>query len=472
MEDLEKVINGGYCIGCGACTMGLLDSGIKIKLDSLGFLQANAINGLGRDSRSAAVCPFSDTSTDEDKISGALLEFPATVRDPRIGAYLNIYAGYVETGDFRGRGSSGGFTSWVLAELLRRDLVDGVIHVKVRIPDEDDKRLFHYGVSRTVEELQGGAKSHYYPVELSEMLHYIRSTPGRYAVVGLPCFIKAIRLLGKEESIFRERIRFTVGLFCGHLKSTGFAEMLAWQVGVRPDQLTAFDFRTKLANRKSSNYGVTATGLIDGEEVERTGVVSDLVGTDWGMGFFKYRACDFCDDISAETADVSVGDAWLPEFVEDSRGTNVVIVRHPDIQLLVEEGISSGVLALKPIASERAVESQSANFRHRREDLPYRLHLQDLAREWRPKKRLSPSPLRDKHRRVVQDKRIHFQMTVPHLWRRAVASGSLSHFIREIDPMIQSYKAEYARRRNPTFLQRLESKMRLIIRRLGLVKKS
>ena len=32
---------------------------------------------------------------------------------------------------------------------------------------------------------------------------------------------------------------------------------------------------------------------------------------DWGMGIFKLGACDYCDDIVGETADISFGDAWL-----------------------------------------------------------------------------------------------------------------------------------------------------------------
>lgn len=79
-----------------------------------------------------------------------------------------------------------------------------------------------------------GAKSRYYPIELSRVLQEIRSTPGRYAVVGAPCFIKAVHLARANDAVLGERIAYTLGLFCGHMKSARMVESFAWQMG-RPD---------------------------------------------------------------------------------------------------------------------------------------------------------------------------------------------------------------------------------------------
>lgn len=32
------------------------------------------------------------------------------------------------------------------------------------------------------------------------------------------------------------------------------------------------------------------------------------------------RACNYCDDVFAECADVTCMDAWLPEYSQDHRG--------------------------------------------------------------------------------------------------------------------------------------------------------
>ena len=61
---------------------------------------------------------------------------------------------------------------------------------------------------------------------MSGVLEEIRTSPGRYAVVGIPCFIKAVHLARAADPILRERIVYTLGLVCGHMKSARFAESL------------------------------------------------------------------------------------------------------------------------------------------------------------------------------------------------------------------------------------------------------
>ncbi|MFM6343919.1 MAG: Coenzyme F420 hydrogenase/dehydrogenase, beta subunit C-terminal domain, partial [Dolichospermum sp.] len=89
---------------------------------------------------------------------------------------------------------------------------------------------FKYGVSSTIDQVMAGAKTRYYPVEMSQVLKIVREQPGRYAIIGVPCFIKAVRLLMIEDEIFHERIKFCIGLICGHLKSTQFAKQTSQQI--------------------------------------------------------------------------------------------------------------------------------------------------------------------------------------------------------------------------------------------------
>jgi coenzyme F420-reducing hydrogenase beta subunit len=44
----------------------------------------------------------------------------------------------------------------------------------------------------------------------------------------------------------------------------------------------------------------------------------------WGAGFFQNSACNYCDDVVAETSDIAFGDAWVEPYSSDGRGTNVV----------------------------------------------------------------------------------------------------------------------------------------------------
>lgn len=443
---LETVIDGGYCIGCGACA-SINGSPLKIQLDEYGKFKAT-INPLVDQSflmdSVQSVCPFSNASLNEDEISKPLFSNDCQYHD-KIGYNLATYAGYVLEGDFRDRGSSGGMGTWIVSNLLSQGLVDGVIHVHQRHPTASDPRLFSYQLSTTIQEVHGSAKSRYYPVEMSEVIQLIRERPGHYAIVGIPCFIKAVRLLIRQDELLAEKIKFCVALICGHLKSMRFAEMFAWQSGIAPGNLLAIDFRKKLLDADANRYGVEVTGVQeDGQIATHVRSVRDLYGTDWGLGFFKYKACDYCDDVVGETADVTVGDAWLPQYVKDSKGTNVLVARHPVIHDMIERAMSAGNLKLDRISADEVAQSQKSGFQHRREGLAYRLYLTDLQGKWRPQKRVKPKA--NHLKRNVQERqilRVALAAESHIAFKDAVDAGEFSLFKQRLDPLVQRYQKPY-----------------------------
>ncbi|MEQ9358301.1 Coenzyme F420 hydrogenase/dehydrogenase, beta subunit C-terminal domain [Coleofasciculus chthonoplastes] len=412
-----------------------------------------------------AVCPFSSRAQNEDQIGQELFGKDCPYHN-KIGYYQATYAGFVSEGNFRDRGSSGGMGTWIVTNLMLEGLVDRVIHVQPRHPCEDDSRLFHYQISTTIEQVKQGAKSRYYPIEMSEVIRQVREQPGRYVIVGIPCFLKAVRLLMRQDAILAERIKFCVGLVCGHLKSRRFADMFAWQCGIEPGNIVEFDFRKKIPGRNANKYGIEVVGLRDGQMVTDTSPVDKLYGKDWGLGFFKYKACDYCDDVVAEAADVSVGDAWLPQYIQDSQGTNVVIVRHSKIRELLEQGIAMGKLKLDQIDADEVVRSQESGFRHRREGLAYRLHLTAHQGEWHPPKRIQArvnlfKPLFNKQQvmRVVLAKQSHIA------FKQAVDVGDFHLFIKKMEPLIKQYRMLYKPSRWMQIAQRLKQLVKQMLGR-------
>lgn len=383
---LRAVIEGGYCIGCGACA-ALPASGIGVALDQYGRYVADSERSpLDFIASVAEACPFTGVGPNETALATAL--FPeAGDPHPLLGPVLSTYAGYVSTGVYRSRGSSGGMVSWLLSELLQSGQVDAVAHVR-----PGSGPLYQYSMSRTPDEILAGAKSKYYPVTMARVLPEIRNSGLRTAIVGVPCFIKAVRLLASVDAGYASAIGPCVSLFCGHLKSAAFADLLAWQCGIPPGRLASLDFRVKLADRPASQYAVRAEGEVDGRRIDAVHPVKSLFGSDWGLCLMKYQACDYCDDLVGETADLSVGDAWLPEYVRDSEGTNVVIVRSQFLQHMIEAGRASGQLRLDPLPTDRVAASQAGGFRHRRAGLAARLANKQAHGVWAPPKRVAPEP--------------------------------------------------------------------------------
>lgn len=443
---VKTVIEGGYCIGCGACA-ALEGSPFEIVMNDLGQYEARISERFNIDAtlpyEVASVCPFADGNPDEDAIARKYGLDKGRYTDG-IGYSVATFAGYVLEDDFRERGSSGGLVTWLLCTLLAEKLVDAVVHVRETPFDEATSGkapLFTMQVSRSINEVRAGAKSRYYPVEMSRVLEEIRKSPGRYALVGVPCFVKAVRLLALQDPIIRRRIVYCISLVCGHLKSDRFARMLAWEAGIRPNELRTIDFRRKLLDRPANRYAVEFT-TIDGRR--KVVPIDNLPSYNWGYGFFKYQGCDYCDDVVGETADISIGDAWLPAYVSDPRGTNVVVVRNEAILELLTKADQDHRLHLEPISPADVVASQDAGIRHRRQGLAYRLHLRERNGEWVPKKRVRPSEhhlaTREKQ---IQDLRIKLRIASHKAFAAALEQGSLTIFSRAMMPLVRRYRQLY-----------------------------
>lgn len=449
-EALRKVIDGGYCIGCGVCAA--MDDRIHMGFNPMGQIQASLPSDVDVTEALADVCPFSDFAVDEDVIASELFDHQQINSDDRIGRYIGTFAGWVEEGDLRSRASSGGIGTWLQCELLADGLVDAVVSVMPR-ETSGAKTLFKFSVARTSQAVLDRAKTRYYPVEMSAVIRFVLETPGKYAFIGTPCFAKALRLAQKTEPLLAERIKFVLGIVCGHLKSSAFSEALAWQCGLAPDGIQDIDFRSKLEGRPASRYGVAVTGkrIESDETLTVTRPMEGLLGANWGHGLFKYKACEYCDDVLAETADAVVGDAWLPSYDSDHRGANIVIVRNPEVLDLLKRGRDDARLHLDEITADQVAESQAGGLRHRRQGLSYRLWLDDQAGVWRPKKRVEAS----RRHLVPSMRRIHkLRLKMGQFSHQAFAEakslGNLSHFHQLMNPIVSQYEKEI----RPSWLRR------------------
>ncbi|SNZ04792.1 Coenzyme F420-reducing hydrogenase, beta subunit [Terribacillus aidingensis] len=440
-ELMETVVSNDYCVGCGICA-ALDNSPLTMVLDENGqykpvYNPQEQIDKMEVDV--LKVCPFSNDSKDESELGEELYgAIPSIKHNEYEGYFVNNYAAYVKSGDYRSKGSSGGMGNWIASKLLETNMVDGVIHVKDREDKENSDILFEYKVSFNRSELEQGAKSKYYPIELSNILNMVKDSDKKYAIIGVPCFLKSVRLLASEDARIKERIKFYVGLVCGHLKSDMFAKSMGWQMGINPEHLETIDFRKKLENKAANNYGVQATGYVDDKLETKISATKDLYTTNWGQGFFRYNACEFCDDVLAETADVTVGDAWLPKYSNDSQGTNIVIVRNPLLNSLILD--NKNELFLEELSEEKIYQSQASGLKHRREGLSYRLYLKDREGVWRPKKRVNPSNKISKKRKEIYVKRMRISQESFKAFRVAQKSNDFNVFREEMKPLINDYE--------------------------------
>jgi coenzyme F420 hydrogenase subunit beta len=438
----DTVIDNGYCIGCGLCA-AVPGSPYSVELNELGLYEARAITDVSAEAEGEAsrVCPFSDSAKDEDELS-RLLFGKETKRARYVGSYIGCYAGYVTDESIRMTGSSGALGRWLTNRLLQEQMIDGVVHV-VSSNNDEGKPYFQYAIDDSRVPWDRPATSAYYPVTLKSVLTELYKKKGRYLVVGVPCFIKGIRLRCLEDQSLAHRIGFTLGVICGHMKSAAFAQLVGWQQGIPPHKLTGINFRGKTAGRSAS----TKRFIAYSHEGSSDSLAGKLYGTSYSMGMFKPKACDFCDDVLAETADISIGDAWLPRYVKDYRGTSIVVVRNKTLDDVLERGVTSGELRLNALRPSKVVESQASGIRHRNEGLEYRLWWLGKSEKWMPRKRIRPSVIsRFKGRKGLYELRFEIARRSHAAFLRAKAAKDLDSFYAEMDDLVARHKA-YNRRR-------------------------
>jgi coenzyme F420-reducing hydrogenase beta subunit len=433
---IQNVTDLDYCIGCGGCAVN--GSNTQITENPYGLYQAQiAAKDLTPETHQSQVCPFA-TSHTEDTIAQDLFSKKTEHHHPTTGYYQRIVTGHTNNTKQRLSSSSGGLTSWLLTELLASGTIDGVIHVG---PCESDHTLFRYQISETPEAIAANASSRYYPTHFDNVLQSIKHTDKTYAFVGVPCFVKAIRLLVKQDPLLNKRIKYCISLFCGHLKSKAFAEMIAWQQGIPPQNLKQINFRVK--NRQQSHrYSVQAQQHLTRHHPQPPPPVQarELFGMDWGLGFFKPKACDWCDDIAGETADATFGDAWLPQFQNDPHGHNIAIIRHPDLAKHLKQGEHHQSITLQDIPVSYVYQSQAGNYRHRQEGLAERMAQAQQAGIWHPEKRVQPKNIRlNKQRQKIDRLRTLLRQASHKHFAQAKAKNRFSYFLIKTLPLQLRY---------------------------------
>ena len=273
-----------------------------------------------------SLCPFLSPELNENVLAKSRFESGAKHHD-KIGYHVEAYAGKVNEQSFRKNGTSGGMGTWIGSELLRLGLIDGVIHAKPVQSPNPEGPFCTYEISRTPEEIQSGAKTRYHVMEVSQVVQQVKQNEGKYLFIGVPCICKAIRRLQRVDIELDERIAFVVSLVCGHFKSVHWTLSLAWAAGVKPDELDSFQYRTKDKGIPARAYVFEASPKSGATPVRHDSAT--VAGGKFNAGAMMLNACNYCDDVVGETADLTIGDAWIPRFETDSLGTNCLLYTSP-----------------------------------------------------------------------------------------------------------------------------------------------
>lgn len=424
----DVIVKNDLCIGCGLCTAVCPPKVLRMEFTDLGEYQAVEYKQgcLPNCNLCLEVCPFWDRNENEDGLANSLFgQEPEMQHQPETGYYLQGFAGYAQIGSYRENGSSGGIATWLLENLLTSRTVNHVICVGSQ---NDPNQLFKFTVCHTPEEVRAASRSCYYPVQLSEVIQYILSNDGRYAITGLPCFVKGIRLAMNRIPKLRRRIVVICGLVCAQTQSKHYTEYLCKIKGGDPASLEKVTFRIKDPARPANDYGFRFRNRA-GSVKEGSIFFKEGMGELWLNGYFTPTACLFCDDVFAETADVTFMDAWLPQYQGDPKGHNLVLIRSKIVLNMLNNGIAAGSLILKPIDVQEIIKSQQGGLKRKRKILSLRIASKRKENpQYLPRKRAVSAAgleieerllylLRDRVRSIYRNHRTQLRPISPNSWQ-------------------------------------------------------
>jgi coenzyme F420 hydrogenase subunit beta len=363
INSVKDVVDSNLCAGCGVCeAIGGRDR-IEMRINLEGFYRPQVHRADAKAwEEIRQVCPGvvvkQDTNLDADRL-GRLW---GPVQLARVGHSTD------ET--IRWQASSGGALSAILIHLLEMGMVNYVVHVGV---SESEPFRPQVRKSHTREQVVENAGSRYAPtaplVALSELLQ----DQARFAFVGKPCDIAALRAYaGLNPQVERQVVAY-LSFFCAGVPSMLATFDLVQSLGVNQSDVRQFRYR-------GFGWPGRATA-VDHQGQEYSASYQDSWGKVLGPRL-QFR-CKICPDGVGELTDVVCGDAWQvvegrPSF-EERPGQSVVLARTARGKRLLEQAESAGYLKTTEFDLENLRDIQPSQ-RNRRRAVAPRLFALWLAR--------------------------------------------------------------------------------------------
>ncbi|MGY3560156.1 coenzyme F420 hydrogenase subunit beta [Bradyrhizobium sp. USDA 4463] len=290
---------------------------------------------------------------------------------PIWGPVREIYRSWSSEPIVRHKGAAGGTLTALGRYLLTSGDVQAVLHVRA---DSRKPWLTTSTISRTPDEVLRGAQSRYGPSSPLVNVHRLLEEGKRFAVIGKPCDISAVRALARIDPRIERLIPYKLSNFCGGVHSVHIAKAVIRHHGLDESEVAVFRYR-----------GEGWPGPLRVQT--RDGTAYDLPYPDaWHMGKFGYELpfrCKICPDGVGEVADISVPDGWIlqngkPVYAE-APGINVSIVRTLVGEELLNGAVSAGYLEISPVSVEE-IEQMHTNH-HRKAAAPAALFALRLMRQ-------------------------------------------------------------------------------------------
>jgi coenzyme F420-reducing hydrogenase beta subunit len=334
--DLNDVVKSGMCIACGACTFA--DPGVNLVFNEETLQYDPDSRGTAR---SASICPA--IAVDYQALQD--FRFPGATPSEH-GVVDTVCLAQNTAAEKNLQASSGGVVKEALCHLLRSKSVDGVVAL-----DHAEGLNFRYVLAATEEAIENLPGSIYHVNAATEALKIILETPGRLALVAIPCQLEGIlsylRTFCPEEA---RKINFIIGLSCGWYYTHHALRAICRYKRIDFDSLSNVAFR-----------GGGPVGKLVLETPQGTTRVSRRTDFDYQAAFdrsYNLARCHLCVNHVNFLADLVVADAWLPATVGTRTGISLIICRNKRATELLKQMAAEERVRLADASTEDIVASQ------------------------------------------------------------------------------------------------------------------
>lgn len=325
MNLVEKVVTAGLCTGCGLCESLGNPGEITMHMSSLGYLRPVVGRAFSKEVETeiAACCPGVEVGHAEG-LDGYNVNW---------GPLRGVTGGHATDPETRRQGSSGGVLSALCIYLLESGEVDFVAQVAA---SKSDPILNELQISRTRADVLRAAGSRYAPSSPLRSLRDLLATGERFAFVGKPCDVAALRAYMGRHAEVAMQVPYLLSFMCAGIPSIHGTHELLMAMGARLEQLSTFRYR-----------GDGWPGMA--RAVQHDGATFEMdYNRSWGgiLGKHLQFRCKICADGTGEFADIVCADAWYgkdgyPDF-EERAGRSLILARTAVGEALLERVRSAG----------------------------------------------------------------------------------------------------------------------------------
>lgn len=336
-----------YCTGCGLCQNKAL---AKMEYNDDGFPYPTQSSSKANDFCSK-VCPMSKDS---------LLRHTSS---HLWGTYKGFYSGYAADKKIRFEASSGGILTTICVYLLQFEMVSGIIQTKA---DPNCPTETITVVSRSISDVKKCCGSRYSVSMPLAHIDSLISDGGKYAFIGKPCDIVALKNYAVDNDRIQESIIYYFSFFCAGTPSRLANEQMLRTLGCPQNECKSFHYR----GNGWPGY-VTAISK-DGKEYKMDYYTAWMTV----LGRVIKKSCKFCVDSIGEGADISCGDFWYltnekkPSFA-DHDGINCIFTWTDKGQGLIDKLADKGYICIKKENLDR-LKFVQPNHYYRRSTIFYR----------------------------------------------------------------------------------------------------